>query len=57
MVASAFCGFPIEVKSRKWGVLVLDSREPDAHIAPDTEQEANNFEMAAYIIGKMLERW
>lgn len=57
VLACAFCGFPVEVKGKKWGVLILDSRQADAQIAPDTDQELANFQMTAHVLGKLLERW
>jgi hypothetical protein len=48
----AFCGIPVEVKGRMWGVIVLDSRSPDA-----IDQEAVNvYRLVGRYLGKLLER-
>ena len=48
----ALCGIPIEVKGRKWGVLVIDSRNPTL---PRAAIEANQPFVARYL-GRVLER-
>jgi GAF domain len=48
----AFCGIPVEVKGRMWGVIVIDSRSPDA-----IDQEAVNvYRLVGRYLGKLLER-
>ena len=48
----AFCGISVEVKGRMWGVVVLDSRSPDA-----IDQEAVNvYRLVGRYLGKLLER-
>lgn len=50
VLAASFQGIPVEVKGRKWGVLLLDSRDPTA------AAKANlNMSSHAYVLGKLLE--
>jgi hypothetical protein len=48
----AFCGIPIEVKGRLWGVLVLDSRSPDG-----IQQDGKlMYTPVSKLLGKVLEK-
>jgi GAF domain len=48
----AFCGIPVEVKGRMSGVIVIDSRSPDA-----IDQEAVKvYRLVGRYLGKLLER-
>jgi hypothetical protein len=49
----ALCGIPIEVNGSLWGVLVLDSREPEQI---GTNQMFDMFTLIGSSIGKLLER-
>jgi GAF domain-containing protein len=50
--ARSFCGIPVEVKGRLWGVIVLDSRSPDA-----IDQDAVKVHsLIGRYLGKLLER-
>jgi hypothetical protein len=50
VLAASFQGIPVEVKGQRWGVLLLDSRDPTA------AAKANlNMSNHAYILGKLLE--
>ena len=50
--ARSFCGIPVEVKGRLWGVIVLDSRSPDA-----IDQETSRvYNLIGRYLGKLLER-
>jgi len=48
----SLCGIPIEVKNKRWGVLVLDSRSPEG-IKSDSELL---YRPVAKFLGKLLER-
>jgi hypothetical protein len=50
--ARSFCGIPVEVKGASWGVIVLDSRNPDG-IPVSSEV---HFRPVGRILGKLLER-
>ena len=50
--ARSFCGIPVEVKGKLWGVIVLDSRNPQA-----IDQNADKFyRLIGRVLGKLLER-
>ena len=50
--AHSFCGIPVEVKGKLWGVIVLDSRNPEA-----IDQNAIRFySLIGRYLGKLLER-
>lgn len=50
--ARSFCGIPVEVKGKLWGVIVLDSRNPGA-----IDQNAIRFySLIGRCLGKLLER-
>src|SRR5258708_9549690 len=49
-MAASFRGLTIEVKGRKWGVIILDSRDPAAL------QADLNMPQHAFVVGKLLER-
>ncbi len=52
VLAASFRGIPVEGKAgRKWGVLILDSRDPDAAMKANL-----NIAPYAYCLGKLLER-
>jgi len=51
VLSASFKGIPIEVRGQKWGVLLLDSRNPKGAI--DAPLNVTNH---AYILGKLLER-
>jgi hypothetical protein len=52
--ARAFCGIPVEVKGRLWGVVVLDSRNKDALKSKRKVQET--YDLVGGFLGKVLER-
>ena len=49
----SFCGIPLEVKGKPWGVLVLDSRSPSGL----REQGAVMYDPASRLLAKILERF
>ena len=50
--ARSFCGIPVEVKGKLWGVIVLDSRSPGV-----IDEEAIRFySLIGRYLGKLLER-
>lgn len=49
-LAASFKGIAVEVKGRRWGVLLLDSREPSA--AGNAQLQMSNY---AYLLGKLIE--
>lgn len=50
--ARSFCGIPVEVKGKLWGVIVLDSRNPEV-----INQNADQFySLIGRFLGKLLER-
>ena len=51
-LARSFCGVPVRVKGRHWGVIVLDSRDPTSL----EESEEDFHELMGRTLGKMLER-
>lgn len=52
VLAASFRGVPVEGKAgKKWGVLILDSRHPNA-----AAQATLNIDPYAYCLGKLLER-
>jgi len=51
-LARSYCGIPVEVKGRVWGVIVLDSRGQDSI---DTEA-VRLYTMVGKFLGKLLER-
>jgi hypothetical protein len=50
--ALSFCGIPVEVKGKLWGVIVLDSRSPET-IAQDPSRV---YSLTGRYLGKLLER-
>lgn len=48
-----YCGMPVEVKGKLWGVLVFDSR---AINAIDGEAASQEYSIFAGLIGELLER-
>lgn len=50
-MALSFKAIPIEVNNRRWGVLLLDSRNPNAF-----QKSKVNLNVFAYVFGKLLER-
>lgn len=49
--ARSFCGIPVEVKGRPWGVIILDSRNPNV-----IDDDANRFyRLVGGFLGKLLE--
>jgi len=51
VLSASFSGIPIEVKGQTWGVLILDSRDPQAG-----SQAQINMAQHAFVLGKLLER-
>lgn len=50
--ARSFCGIPVQVKGKLWGVIVLDSHNPEA-----IDQNADKFyRLIGRFLGKLLER-
>jgi len=49
-LARSFCGIPVEVKGRLWGVIVVDSRRPKIVAAEET------YRLVSRVLGKLLER-
>ena len=50
--ARSFCGIPVQVKGKLWGVIVLDSRNPEV-----IDQNADKFyRLIGRFLGKLLER-
>jgi hypothetical protein len=50
-LAASFRGIPVELKGQKLGVLILDSRDPQA-----AANAKLNLSQSAFILGKLLER-
>ena len=50
--ARSFCGIPVEIKGKLWGVVVLDSR---SHTSLD-EGAVSTYRMFGKLLGKSLER-
>jgi hypothetical protein len=51
-LARSFCGIPIRVKGREWGIIVIDSRSPTA-VKRSTE---DFYDMMGRSLSKLLER-
>lgn len=54
-LARSYCGIPVEVKNRLWGVIVLDSMSPNGIKKPRGQAALTYFVMAKFV-GKLLER-
>lgn len=50
--ARSFCGIPVKVRGKPWGVIILDSREP----AAISEEAVSYYMLIAGQLGKLLER-
>ena len=50
--ARSFCGIPVEVKGKLWGVIVLDSRNPEGI----DENAIRFYSLIGRFLGKLLER-
>ena len=50
--ARSFCGIPVEVKGKLWGVIVLDSRSPEVI----DENAIQFYSLMGRYLGKLLER-
>jgi len=48
----SFCGMPLEVKNSPWGVVLLDSREPQAV----SVKKRKLYELAGWLVGTLIER-
>ena len=53
-MARSYCGIPVEVKNRLWGVIVLDSMSPSG-IKKPIRQTALTYTVIAKFAGKLLE--
>lgn len=53
-LARSYCGIPVEVRNKPWGVIVLDSRRPDG--IRSQRQSMLTYAMVAKFLGKLLER-
>lgn len=49
-MARSYCGIPIEVNGKPWGVIIIDSREPKLKISNE------QIELAALALGKFIEK-
>jgi hypothetical protein len=49
----SFCGIPVEVKGKVWGVLVIDSRDPTL----PKKLISTHYQTAAKHLGRLLERF
>jgi hypothetical protein len=54
-MARSYLGIPIEVKGRRWGVLVLDSRSPDGIWSPEGLRY-ETYKVMAKFLERLLER-
>ncbi len=54
-VARCYCGIPVEVRNKLWGVIILDSRSPNGIKKPTTRNQVP-YIIVAKFIGKLLER-
>jgi hypothetical protein len=54
-IARSYLGIPIEVKGKRWGVLVLDSRSPDGIWSPE-ELRYDTYKVMAKFLERLLER-
>lgn len=52
LLARSFCGIPIEVKSRFWGAIVLDSVKPQSIKLPNDP----TYRLSAKMLGELLRR-
>jgi hypothetical protein len=50
--ARSLTGIPVEVGGRLWGIIVLDSRRPDAIV----QQHENSHRLVGKLLGKLLEK-
>lgn len=48
--ARSFCGIPVQIKGKPWGVIVLDSRNPQKIEGDDA------YALSARVLGKLLEK-
>jgi hypothetical protein len=53
--ARSYLGIPIEVKGKRWGVVVLDSRDPNGIKPPDGVTYAT-YKVMAKFLERLLER-
>jgi len=51
-LARSFCGIPVEIRGKPWGVIVLDSRNP-GEISKDA---VDHYTQIARTLAKLLER-
>lgn len=54
---ASLCGVPVTVSGKIWGVVVVDSTEPGAIVAPGTPEGSILYGQLQTVLGKLLERW
>lgn len=54
-LARSYLGIQIEVKGKRWGVIVLDSRKPDGILTPKG-RGSESYSVMAKFLGRLLER-
>jgi hypothetical protein len=54
-LARSYLGIQIEVKGKRWGVIVLDSRKPDGILTPKG-RDSERYSVMAKFLGRLLER-
>ena len=53
--ARFFCGIPVEVRGKPWGVIVLDSRNPNPEVVKDNRNALRFYRFAGSVLGKLIE--
>jgi hypothetical protein len=49
-LARSYCGIPVEASGKKWGVIMIDSRESKLSISDE------QIELTAVALGKFIEK-